>query len=49
MGLFGERRAHPPLGAVADVDHGVDVVVTVSNGNWAAGSGCMTRLVRVSC
>lgn len=40
-----ERRAHPPLGAGAGVDHGVDVVITESHGNRAAPSGWMMRLI----
>jgi hypothetical protein len=43
-----ERRAHPPLGAGAGVDHGVDVVITGSHGNRTAPSGWMMRLVEQS-
>ena len=45
--FFGERKAHPPLGAWAEVYHGVDVVVTGSHGNRTAPSGWMMRLVRL--
>jgi hypothetical protein len=40
-----ERIAHPPLGARADMDHGVDVVISGRHGNRTAPSGWMMRLV----
>ena len=40
-----ERRAHPPLPAGANVDHGDSVVITEDHRNRAAGSGWMMRLV----
>ena len=43
--FFAERKAHAPLPAGACVDHGVGVVITENHRNWAAGRGCMTRLV----
>ena len=43
--FLAERRAHPPLGAGADMDHGVDIVITGRHGNKAAPSGWMMRLV----
>jgi hypothetical protein len=39
-----ERRAHPPLGARAEVNHRVRVVVTEKHRNRAAPSGWMVRL-----
>ena len=38
-------KAHPPLGARANVEHGVEVVVTGHHVNRAAPSGWMERLV----
>ena len=40
-----ERKAHPPLGAGAGVDHGVEVVITGNHVNRTAPSGWMMRLV----
>lgn len=40
-----ERLAHPPLGAGAGVDHGVEVVTTGNHVNRTAPSGWMMRLV----
>jgi hypothetical protein len=44
--ISGERKAHPPLGAGAEVSHGVEVVVTGNHVNRTAPSGWMVRLVR---
>ena len=38
-------KAHPPLGARANVERGVEVVVTGHHVNRAAPSGWMERLV----
>ena len=38
-------KAHPPLGARANVEHGVEVVITGNHVNRAAPSGWMERLV----
>jgi len=43
--FFPERRAHAPLGARAEVSHGVKVVITVNHVNRTAPSGCVARLV----
>ena len=43
-----ERLAHPPLGASANVERGVEVVVTGNHVNRAAPSGWMERLVLLS-
>ncbi len=43
--FLGERKAHPPLGARAEVYHGVKVVVTGNHRNRTAPSGWMVRLV----
>ena len=43
--FFGERKAHPPLGAGSEVSHGVKVVTTGNHVNRAAPSGWMVRLV----
>ena len=40
-------KAHPPLGARASVERGVDVVITENHVNRAAPSGWMERLVRL--
>jgi hypothetical protein len=40
-----ERKAHPPLGARAEVSHGVKVVITGNHVNRTAPSGWMVRLV----
>jgi hypothetical protein len=45
MGFFAQRKAHPPLGARAEVYHGVEVVVTGKQVNTTAPSGWMMRLV----
>jgi hypothetical protein len=42
-----ERKAHPPLGAGAEVYHGVEVVITENHVNRTAPSGWMVRLVRL--
>ena len=39
------HRAHPPLGATAEVYHGVWVVITGNHVNRTAPSGWMVRLV----
>ena len=39
-------KAHPPLGARASVERGVDVVITENHVTRAAPSGWMERLVR---
>ena len=39
-------KAHPPLGARANVERGVEVVITENHVNRAAPSGWMERLVR---
>ena len=44
--FLGERLAHPPLGARASVERGVEVVITENHVNRAAPSGWMERLVR---
>ena len=44
--FLGERKAHPPLGAWAEVSHGDEVVVTGKHVNRTAPSGWMVRLVR---
>jgi hypothetical protein len=41
-----ERKAHPPLGAGAEVSHGVKVLITGKHVNRTAPSGWMVRLVR---
>jgi hypothetical protein len=41
----GERRAHVPLVAAAEVAHGVEVVVTGNHLNRTATSGYVARLV----
>jgi hypothetical protein len=41
-----ERKAHPPLGATAEVNHGFEVVDTGNHVNRTAPSGWMVRLVR---
>jgi len=38
LNISAERKAHPPLGARADVSHGVQVVDTESHGNRTAPS-----------
>ena len=43
--FLGERLAHPPLGARASVERGVEVVITENHVNRAAPSGWMQRLV----
>ena len=43
--LRAERKAHPPLGARAEVSHGVEVVITGKHLNRTAPSGWMVRLV----
>jgi hypothetical protein len=43
--FLAERKAHPPLGAWAEVSHGVEVVVTSNHRNRAVPSGWMVRLV----
>lgn len=43
--FLAERKAHPPLGAVADVDHGVEVIIIINHRNRTASSGWMVRLV----
>jgi hypothetical protein len=43
--FIGERRAHAPLVAAAEVAHGFGVVVTVNHLNRTATSGCVARLV----
>jgi hypothetical protein len=40
-------KAHPPLPARAKDDHRVEVEITGNHRNRAAGSGWMTRLVRL--
>ena len=47
--FFGERKAHPPLGAWAEVYHRVGVVITVNHRNRTAPSGWMMRLVVLLC
>jgi hypothetical protein len=42
---FAQRRAHAPLGASAEVSHGVEVVITGNHVNRTAPSGCVARLV----
>ena len=42
---FAQRKAHPPLGARAEVSHGVKVVITGKHVNRTAPSGWMVRLV----
>ncbi len=41
-----QRKAHPPLGAGAEVDHGVEVVVAKNHRTRTAPSGWMVRPVR---
>jgi hypothetical protein len=48
MHLFVEHKAHPPLGAWAEVSHGVDVIVTRNHLNRTAPSGWMAGHVRLS-
>jgi hypothetical protein len=43
--VLAQRKAHPPLGATAEVSHGVGVVVTGKHVNRTAPSGWMVRLV----
>ncbi len=43
--FFSERKAHAPLAAGAEGDHGFGVVVGRTHVNKAAGRGCMSRLV----
>ena len=43
-----ERKAHPPLGAGAEVSHGDSIEVTGKHVNRTAPSGWMMRLVRIS-
>ena len=43
--FLGERQAHPPLGAGASVERGVEVIARKRHTNWAAPSGWMERLV----
>ena len=43
--FLAERLAHPPLGGKANVERGVEVVVTGNHVNGAAPSGWMERLV----
>ena len=43
--LGAQRRAHPPLGARAEVSHGIKVVITEKHVNRTAPSGWMVRLV----
>ena len=43
--FIAERKAHPPLGARAEVSHGVEVVITGKHVNRTAPSGWMVRLV----
>jgi hypothetical protein len=45
--IFAERKAHPPLGARAEVYQGVEVVITRNHRNRTAPSGWMVRLVRL--
>ena len=45
--FLAERLAHPPLGARANVERGVEVVITENHVNRAAPSGWMERLVRL--
>ena len=40
-------KAHPPLGARASVERGVEVVITEKHVNRAAPSGWMERLVSI--
>lgn len=47
--FLAERKAHPPLGAGAEVYHGVSVVVTGKHVNRTAPSGWMVRLVLHDC
>jgi hypothetical protein len=44
-GFLAERKAHPPLGARAEVSHGVNVVITGNHVKRTAPSGWMVRLV----
>ena len=46
--LGAQRKAHPPLGARAEVYYGVEVVVTRNHRNRTAPSGWMVRLVGYS-
>jgi len=43
--IFGERRAHAPLGAGSEVAHGFKGVITGNHVNRTAPSGCVARLV----
>jgi len=45
MAFLAERIAHPPLGASAHFEYGVEVVIMENHGNRAAPSGWMMRLV----
>jgi len=45
--IIRECRSHPPLGAWAEVNYGVEVVTTGSHGNRVAPSGWMMHLVRL--
>jgi len=45
--FLAQRKAHPPLGAAAEVYHGVEVVVMENHRNRTAPSGRMMRLVRL--
>ena len=47
--LLAQRLAHPPLGARASVERGVEVVIAENHVNRAAPSGWMERLVRLLC
>jgi hypothetical protein len=45
--FLSQRKAHPPLGAGAEVYHGVEVVIAGNHVNRTAPSGWMVRLVRL--